>query len=49
VWLSGAEGGERTATLALCIGVFGLIRSPAPQSEVFTLRSLRNKRNKRSK
>jgi hypothetical protein len=43
--LSGAEGGELTATLASCRGVFGL-SSHLPQSEVFTLRSLRKKRNK---
>jgi len=28
--LSGAEGGEQPATLALCMGVFGLIKSPTP-------------------
>jgi hypothetical protein len=30
VWLSGAEGGEPTATLALCMGVLVLIQSPTP-------------------
>jgi hypothetical protein len=48
VWLSGAEGEELTAALALCMGVFGL-SSHLPQSEVFTLRSLRKKRKKRTK
>jgi hypothetical protein len=30
VRLSGAEGGEPTATLALCMGVFDLIQPPTP-------------------
>jgi hypothetical protein len=32
--MSGAEGGELTPTLALCMAVFGLMQPPAPQSEV---------------
>jgi hypothetical protein len=44
--LSGAEGGEPTATLALCMGVCGLFNHLPHQSEVSTLR-LRKKRKKR--
>jgi hypothetical protein len=47
--LSGAEGGEPTATLALCMGVCGLFNHLPHQSDVSTLRSLRKKRKKRRK
>ena len=49
VRLSGEEGGEPTATVALSMGVFDLIQPPTPISEVFTLRVLRKKRKKRMK
>ena len=47
--LSGAEGGEPTAILALSMGVCGLFNHLRHQSEVSTLRSLRKKRKKRRK
>jgi hypothetical protein len=36
VWLSGAEGEEPTATLALCMGVLILIQPPTPVRSLFT-------------
>jgi hypothetical protein len=46
--LSGAEGGEPIATLALCMGVFDLIQPTNPVRGLYT-RSLRKKRKKRRK
>jgi hypothetical protein len=34
--LSGAEGGEPIATLALCMGVFDPIQSPTPVRGLYT-------------
>jgi len=36
VWLSGVEGGEPIATLALCMGVFDPIQSPTPVQGFYT-------------
>ena len=36
MWLSGAEGEELTATLALCRGVFDPIQSPTPVRGFYT-------------
>jgi hypothetical protein len=49
VWLSGAEGGEPTATLALRVVVLGLIQPPTPPIRSLYTRSLRKKRKKRRK
>jgi hypothetical protein len=46
--LSGAEGGESFAALALCMGVFDLIQPPTTVRGLHT-RSLRKKRDKRKK
>jgi hypothetical protein len=49
VRFSGAEGGEPTATVALCRGVCGLFNHLPHQSAVFKPRALRKKRKKRMK
>ena len=48
MWLSGAQGEELTATLALCMGVFDPIQPPTSVRGIYT-RSLRKKRKKRRK
>jgi hypothetical protein len=49
LWLSGAEGEELTATLALRRGGIDLMQPPTPPIRSLYTRSLRKKRKKRSK
>jgi hypothetical protein len=47
--LSGAEGGEPTATLALSMGVFDLIQPPTPPIRSLYPEVIAQKRKKRRK